>query len=148
MINTITATGGCGYVSVSWTIINNVPDDDMCGIGHFNVTLSSVGVSMTVITTVFSYNFTGLPDGTLFNVTVIGISINEKNVINSAFTRSVTTSIIESMCDVATKSMYTVYVHTRMHTIVLKLSVRIAKNNKSKHTRVFRDLRELLFQNT
>ena len=59
MINTITAIGGCRYVSVSWTVINNVPDDDMCGIGHFNVTLSSVGVSMTVITTVFSYNFTG-----------------------------------------------------------------------------------------
>ena len=96
MINTITATEGCGYISVSWTVINNVPDDDMCGIGNFNVTLSSVGVSMIVSTSVVSYNFTELPDGTLFNVTVIGISINEKNVIYSAFT-SVKTLIIESM---------------------------------------------------
>ena len=96
MINTVTATGGCGYVSVSWTVINNVPDDDMCGIGHFNVTLSSVDVSMTVNTLVISYNFTELPDDTLFNVAVIGISINEKNVIYSAFT-SMKTLIIESM---------------------------------------------------
>ena len=111
MINTVTATGGCGYVSVSWTVINNVPDDDMCKIGHFNVTLSSVGVSMTVRIVVFSYNFTGLPDDTLFNVTVIGTSINEKNVIKSAFI-SVTTSSIESMCNVATKCTYTVYICT------------------------------------
>ena len=67
----------------------------MCEIGHFNVTLSSVGVPMTVNTAMISYNFTGLPDDTLFNVTVIGISINEKNVIYSAFA-SVKTLIIES----------------------------------------------------
>ena len=96
MINTITATGGCGYVSVSWTVNNNVPDDDLCGIGRFNVTLSSVGVSMIVNASMVSYNFIGLPDGSIFNVTVIGISINEKNIIYSAFT-SVKTLIIESM---------------------------------------------------
>ena len=146
MINTIAVTGGCGYISVSWAVTNNVPDDinDMCGIGHFNATLSSVGVSMTVSTAMISYNFTGLLDDTLFNATVIGTSINEKNIINSAFT-SVKTSIIESMCNVVTKCRYTVYVHTHMYTIVLKLSVKVAK---SKHTRVCRDLRELLFQNT
>ena len=68
----------------------------MCGIGHFNVTLSSVGVSMTLSTTMIFYNFIGLPDDTVFNVTVVGININEKNVIYSIFT-SVKTLIIESM---------------------------------------------------
>ena len=96
MVNITTATGGCGHVSISWIVINNVPNDTMCAIGHFNVTLSSVDVSMTVSTSMFSYNFTGLPDGTLFNVTVIGTNMSESNVISPAFT-SVNTSIIESM---------------------------------------------------
>ena len=97
MISIIAMTRGCGYVSVSWAVINNVPDDAMCGIAHFRVTLSSVDVSKTVMTIMNSYNFIRLPDNTLFNVTVIGTSINERNVISLAFT-SVRTMIIESMC--------------------------------------------------
>ena len=89
-----TTTGGCGYISVSWSVINNVPDDAMGGISRFNVTLSSEGVSMIVIALMNSHSFTELPDDTLFNVTVIDISIDEKNVISLAFT-SVRT--IESM---------------------------------------------------
>ena len=86
VINIITATGGCGYVIVSWAVINNVPNDAMCGIAHLIVTLSSVDVSITEIVTVNYYNFTRLPDDTLFNVTVIGTSINEKDVISRTFT--------------------------------------------------------------
>ena len=105
MINTITATEGCGYVSVSWTVINNVPDDDMCRIGHFNVTLSSVGVYMTVSTTMISCNFTGVPDDTVFNVTVVGTSSNEKNIINLAFT--------------AVRTMKSMYVQVCLYEVLL-----------------------------
>ena len=97
MINIIKTTGGCGYVRVLWIVINNVPDDVMCGIARFSVTLSSVDVSMTVTPLMNSYNFTRLPDDTLFNVTVIGTSATENNVISLAFT-SVKTMIIESKC--------------------------------------------------
>ena len=96
MISIITSTGGCGYVYVSWTVIGNVPDDKMCGIGRVTVTLSSVDVSMTKIPVMNSYNFTRLPDATLFNVTVIGISTIDNNVISLDST-SVKTMIVESM---------------------------------------------------
>ena len=95
MISMTTERGGCGYVYVSWTVPNNVPDDDMCGINHFNVILLSVNVFMTMKPVTNSHNFTGLPYGTPFNVTVIGTSINENSVIHSVST-SVRTMIIES----------------------------------------------------
>ena len=40
MIEITTATGGCGYVYVSWTITDS-DHDDMCSIGRINVILSS-----------------------------------------------------------------------------------------------------------
>ena len=58
----------------------------MCGIAHLIVTLSSVDVSITEIVTMNYYNFTRLPDDTLFNITVIGSSINEKDVTSHTFT--------------------------------------------------------------
>ena len=94
MISMTTERGGCGYVYVSWTVPNNVPDDDMCGISHFNVTLSSVNVFMTMKPMTNSHNFTRLPYDTPFNVTVIGTN-NEDSVIHSVST-SVRTTIIES----------------------------------------------------
>ena len=118
MINMKATTGGCGYVSASWAVINNVPYDAMCSIARFNVTLSSVDVSMTMITTVLSYNFTGLPYDTLFNVIVIGISINGKNVVSLAVT-SVKTMIIESMC----AYVYILYVNVHIHTYIRIMSV-------------------------
>ena len=96
MISITTEVGGCGYVYVSWSVINNVPDDEMCGIGRVTIMLSSAYISMTEFPVLNSYNFTRLPDNTLFNVTVIGTSINERNIISPAFT-SVKTMIIESM---------------------------------------------------
>ena len=95
MISIITTIGGCGYVYVSWTVIGNIPDDKMCGIGRVTITLSSVNVSMTEVALMNCYNFTGLPDDTLFNVTVIGTNTIDNNVISLAFT-SVKTMIIES----------------------------------------------------
>ena len=91
----MTESGGCGYVYVSWTVTNNVPDDDMCGISQFIVKLSSVNVFMTMKLVMNSHNFTRLPYDTPFNVTVIGTS-NENSVIHSV-TTSVRTMIIESM---------------------------------------------------
>ena len=94
IVEITTATGGCGYIYVSWIVIGNISDDAMCSIGHLNIILSSVEVSIAVSTSMISYNFTGLPDNTLFNVTIIATSINEKNIVDLAFT-SVRT--IESM---------------------------------------------------
>ena len=96
MINITTTTGGCGYVFVSWSVINNVPDDDMCAISRVIITFSPVDVSITVMTGMISYNFTGLPDDALFNVTVIGATINEGNVNSASI--SVKTMTIKSMC--------------------------------------------------
>ena len=94
MINIIIAVGGCGYVYVSWFVFHNVPDDAMCGIGHVNVTLSSVDVSRTVMPVTITHNFTGLPGDTQYTVTVTGASINERNIIDVIHTY-VKTMIIE-----------------------------------------------------
>ena len=96
MVEIATVTGGCGYVYVSWIVINNVPQDVTCGISGFTIVLSSMDVSMTVMTTMITHNFTGLPDDTLFNITVIGTNINERKV--SPASTAVKTMIIESMC--------------------------------------------------
>ena len=93
-IKITTATGGYGYVYVSWIIIGNVPDDFVCGIASSTVTLSSMDISMTRFLSLMSHNFTGLSDNTLFNVTVKGFNfINDD--IYLAFT-SVRTMAIES----------------------------------------------------
>ena len=113
VVQITTAAGGCGYASVSWSVINNVVDDDMCGIGSVNITLTSMDISMTMITRgLSSYDFTGLPDNTVFNVTVIGISVIGRSFISFAFA-SLKTMIIKSMF-VYTYCMY-VYVHTNIH---------------------------------
>ena len=123
----ITAAGGCGYVSASWSVINNVPDDVMCGIGRFNVTLSSVDLSMTVITTMISYNFTGLPYDTIFNVTVIGTSINEKNIIDVAF---ISVRTMESMYVLCKGSYVHInYMYIACHIVYVELLVSQIFNN-------------------
>ena len=112
MIEITTATGGCGYVYVSWSVIGDVVDDLMCGIGSFNITLSSMDISMTVITRSLSYDFTGLPDDTVFNVIVIGISVIGNSFISFDFA-SLKTLVIESMF-VYAYCIY-VYVHAYIH---------------------------------
>ena len=95
MIEITAATGGCGYVYVSWSVTDS-DLDDACGIARFNVTLSSVDITMSVISVMLSHNFTGLPDNALFNVTVTGISLTGTTIVslNSVFLR---TKLIESM---------------------------------------------------
>ena len=67
----ITATGGCGYVSVSWMVTGNI---DVCRPVQYNVTLSSSMIKMdSVVTSMNTHRFTGLPDDTQFTVTVTGI---------------------------------------------------------------------------
>ena len=96
MVQIATVKGGCGYASVSWSVVGNDVDDDMCGIGSFNITLSSMDISMTVITRMLSYDFTGLPDDTVFNVTVIGINVIRNSFISFDFVL-LKTLVIESM---------------------------------------------------
>ena len=68
-------TGGCGYVYVSWTAPGS---SDVCRITQYNVTLSSTTVNMTILINGTNFhNFTGLPDDTVFNVTVTGINDTE-----------------------------------------------------------------------
>ena len=87
--------GGFGYVYVKWSVFGSLPYDDTCSITHFNVTLSSVYNSTTVVvTSEISYNFTGLSDDTLFNVTVVAINAKGNNFTNLAFA-SVRTNVTE-----------------------------------------------------
>ena len=71
------ATEGCGYVYVSWTVIGN---NDICEITNFHATLVLIvmglpmGITKQISTEMNSYNFTGLSDDTLFDVTIIGSS--------------------------------------------------------------------------
>ena len=116
MVVITTATGGCGYASVSWSVNDNANDDDMCGIGSFNITLTSMDISMTVITRMLFYDFTGLPDDTLFNVTVIGINVIGKNFISFAFA-SLKTMAIESMFVYAYYMSVCVNIYTYTHTV-------------------------------
>ena len=70
----ITATGGCGYVNVSWTSTNN---NDVCGPVQYNVTLlsPSTTINMSVSNTSMDYSFSSLPNNTQFSVIVIGIDM-------------------------------------------------------------------------
>ena len=66
------ATGGCGYVYVSWNVTNNI---ELCQIVQYNVTLSSSTVNIIISSSEMnSHNFTELSGDTLFNVTVTGIN--------------------------------------------------------------------------
>ena len=87
------AMGGCGYVYASWTTTGS---SDVCRITQYNVTLSSATVNVIISSCrVSSHNFTELPDGTLFNVTVTGINI--MGFVNNPDSTSVRTMICISM---------------------------------------------------
>ena len=104
VVEIITATAGCGYVSVSWTATGN---NNECSPIQYNVTLSSSTVDMTVpITSMNTHNFTELPDDTQFTVTVIGI--NMMGVPSDPVSTSVETNEnCESMC----KAPFKLYVY-------------------------------------
>ena len=94
VVEITTTTGGCGYVYVSWTVIGN---NDMCEITTFHLTLVSLvmglpmGATTQKSTNMYSYNFTGLPDDTVFRITIIGSS----QVVNTdPVATSVTTMIL------------------------------------------------------
>jgi len=80
IIETVTVTGGHGYVSVTWIAIKY-------GSVNFNVTLSSpVAMDMTIITPNNYYNFTGLPGGTQYDVTLFGTNVcGMSNVDSTSF---------------------------------------------------------------
>ena len=87
MVNiTTTTTIGCGYVYVSWTTTGS---SDLCRITQYNVTLSSATVKMIVsISGMNSHNFTGLPDDTLFNVSVTEMKIRRVGIPDSTSVRT------------------------------------------------------------
>ena len=69
----ITASGGCGYVFLSWT---STVIGDMCRTVRYNVTLSSSMINMTEsYTSMNTHYFYGLPNNTQFNVTVVGYNM-------------------------------------------------------------------------
>ena len=69
VVNITTATGGCGYVYVSWTVIGN---NDICKINSFSVILLSVQqcINEPRSTDINSYNFTRLPNDTQFDIVI------------------------------------------------------------------------------
>ena len=71
-----TATGGCRDVNISWSTTYNTVD---CRVVYYNVTLSYVTmddrVTKSMIATMNSSTFTGLPYDTLINITVTAIGI-------------------------------------------------------------------------
>ena len=104
VVEIITATAGCGYVSVSWTATGN---NNECRPVLYNVTLSSSTVDMTVpITSMNTHNFTKLPDDTQFTVTVIGI--NMMGVPSDPVSTSVETN---ENCESRCKAPFKLYVY-------------------------------------
>ena len=90
----ITATGGYRHVYVSWSVSGNV-SDDACQITGIVVAISFINASMTVNSVpVGSYNFTGLPDDTTYNITIAGLNMMS-NDISFNFT-SVRTTAVDS----------------------------------------------------
>ena len=94
MIEITTATEGCGYISVSWSVTDS-DHDDACSIGYFNVALSFGAISMSLRPQRQFHNFTALPVDTLFNFTVFGISLIGTTAVSLAST-SLRTLAIES----------------------------------------------------
>ena len=81
----VTATGGCGYVSVSWNAT------DVCSPIRYNITLSSSNMDITVsITSMNTHSFNALPNNTQFTVTVIGIDM--MGVVSGPVSTSVETN--------------------------------------------------------
>jgi len=87
VIETVTVTGGPGYVSVTWTAIKY-------GSVNFNVALSSpVAMDVTITTPNDFYNFTGLPGETQYDVTVFGTNMCGMSNVNSTSVRTESTYI-------------------------------------------------------
>ena len=106
MVQITTTTGGCDYVSVSWTAAGS---SDVCRPVQYNVTFSSSMINMgTVVTSMKTHHFTGLPDDTQFTVTVTGINVMGL-ASDPVSTSVVTVGVCESMC---IAKCLTVCIHT------------------------------------
>ena len=102
VVGITTAIGGCGYVNISWSTTGN---NDECSVFSYNLILSYVtmddNVTESMITTMNSSTFTGLPDDTEFNITVSGIGIMQD--ILTLDCTSVSTVAFESKCVLGVK---------------------------------------------
>ena len=98
LVEITTVTGGCRHVNISWTATNNT---DNCSVLYYDVTLSYVNVTVddhvtvSMITTMNSTNFTGLPFNTQVNVTVG--AIGKESVVLSIDSTTESTIAFESM---------------------------------------------------
>ena len=96
VVEITSVTGGCRHVNISW---NTTYNTDNCSMLHYDVTLSYVTmddhVTVPMVTTMNSTNFTGLPDDTQVNITVTAIGI--QSVILSVDSTTVSTAAFESM---------------------------------------------------
>ena len=98
-----TATGGCGYVNISWSTTYNADDFSVI---YYDATLSYVTnddhMTVSMATTMMSSIFTGLPPDTQINITLLVIGIEQ--VVLGIDSTTVST--------VAFESMYSIYVHS------------------------------------
>ena len=125
MVEITTLTGGCGYVYVSWTVVHHVGHNYQCNIViTTDVTLSSVIMSAHVVDVpVNFYKFTGLPDDTIFNITVnstvAGKAINVGSTVKTMIFESTYIHTIKFMCAITInhtfqimyQCTYIIYVH-------------------------------------
>ena len=105
MVEITTATGGCGYVSVSWTVPE---DNDACPVRLYNIKLlsSTMDELTNIIITSNQHTFNGLPFNALFYVTVFSY------YAHVALSNSVTTSV--RTMDL--KGMYAKSIHIATYT--------------------------------
>ena len=87
VVEILTATGGCGYVSATWIAVG---EREECRIVQYNVLLStSMNVLLNVNVYNNSHNFTGLSDDHPFNVSVFGTTmVGILSNLDSAFVRT------------------------------------------------------------
>ena len=105
----ITATGGCGYVSVSWAVIGN---NDACPVHFYTIKLLSS--TMDELYSIKTTNnkqrkFNELPFNTLFYVTVL--SHNVIRALSNSFTTSVRTLDLKGMYKYNCTSIITTFCH-------------------------------------
>ena len=107
MVEITTATGGCGYISVSWTVIGN---NDACLVRVYTITLLSSTMDELVTLSISNNqrNFSGLSFDTLYYVTVF--SHNAIIALSNSITTSVRTLDLKGMNRYSYIATYVLYV--------------------------------------
>ena len=104
----VTATGGCGNVKVSWTVIGN---NDACPVRSYTIILLSSRMDEldSIITSNKQRSYNDLPYDTLYYVTVI--SHNAIVALSNSVTTSVKTLNLKGMYKYSYVSIVATFCH-------------------------------------